>query len=159
MRVPNFRRYIHWLASLGLFLSGMIVGCAVFLSIYQQNFTILATQKADLENEVRELQSTIETAEKNHKKAAYIGGIFVEWENRDNLDDLTRIELEKRVHKDLSVLSGKPIADIRKDPLLFFKLIEKPYTNVHDRNYEVRVAAMLIVQSELRVWIRASLTN
>lgn len=159
MRVPDFQRYTHWLAGLGLFLAGMIVGCAVFLSIYQQNFTILATRNAELENEIRELQSTVETSEKNKKRAAYIGGVFVEWEDRSNLDDLTRIELEKRVHKELSVLSGKLIADIRKDPLLYLKLVEKPYTSVYDKDYTVKVSALLIVQSELRVWIKAQPAN
>ncbi|MFD0871888.1 MULTISPECIES: hypothetical protein [Paenibacillus] len=155
MRVPNFDRYRHWLARFGLFLAGVIIGAALFMGIYQQNFSLLASRNADLEQEIRELRNEIETYSKNRKQAAYIGGIFVHLEEGHTLDDLSKVELEKRVHEDLKVLSGKPVADFKKDPKLYMKLIEKPYPGIYDKDYRVEVTTLMLVQSELRVWFRA----
>ncbi|GIP33696.1 hypothetical protein [Paenibacillus sp. J2TS4] len=155
MRVPNFDRYLHWLARLGLFLAGMIIGSALFMGIYQQNFSLLANRNADLEQEIRVLQSEIETYSKNKKQAAYIGGVFVHLEEGHELDDLSKVELERRVHRDLKIVSGKLVADFKKDPKLYMKLIEKPYPGVYDKDYQVEVKTLMLVQSELRVWFEA----
>ncbi|GIP38255.1 hypothetical protein J31TS4_15350 [Paenibacillus sp. J31TS4] len=162
MRVPPFERYTRWMAGFGLFLCGMIVGSAVFMAIFQQTSTILSVRNKELSKQVEELKTNLDTVNKNRTKQAYIGAITVHLVREDaaggdSLDEQTAIELEKRVSRDLKPISGKPVAELRKDPLLYMRLIEdKLYPGVFDRDYQVHVKSLAIVQSDLTVWVTAS---
>lgn len=60
MRVPSFERYRGLLSGAGIFLAGMIVGAAVFLSVYQAHLSILHERVGELSNQNKTLQDSME---------------------------------------------------------------------------------------------------
>lgn len=158
MRVPDFERYRGWMAGIGLFLAGAIVGAAVFMSLYQHAFSILAIQNNNLLNELEKLKVDLKTQIGTKQKQAYIGliKVYIESSEAQPLDDLTLGELRKRVHKDLLVASGKPVSAVTAAPKVFIKLVDgNIYHSIRDKDYTVHVETFALVQSELTVWLTA----
>jgi hypothetical protein len=50
------------------------------------------------------------------------------------LDEISENELRKKIIQDLQFLNGKPVAQLKLDPLLYCNLIEgKTYHAIHER--------------------------
>lgn len=154
MRVPPFDRYGKSLVGAGLFLVGLIVGCALFMSIYQNNFSILSTQNQQLRSElkkIREDQSLNSTHKKTKQPLIHSIKITFERKNDSNkLDEISENELRQEITRDLQFLNGKEIREIKEDPLLYRNLLDgKTYHAIRERDYTVYVRTLLALDEEL----------
>jgi hypothetical protein len=157
MRVPQFERYEKTLVGAGLFLVGLIVGCALFMSIYQHNFSILSIQNQQMRIEIEDLEDTNRNLNLNHKKRdqPLIHSIKVAFEQKaeaSKLDEVSENELRKKVTKDLQFLHGTDIRKIKEDPLLYRNLLEgKTYHAIRERDYTINVRTLMAIDDELTV--------
>ncbi|MEY9092492.1 hypothetical protein ABH899_001094 [Paenibacillus sp. RC84] len=158
MKMPSFDRYPRFLAGIGLFLAGGIVGSAVFLSLYHHTYNVLVIENWNLKKENNGLQLDIETLNKFKNKQGLITRVTVHLYNdiQHPLESHVQKALEDRVKRDLKIVEGQKLGEIRDSPQLYERLIaSKTYYGVIDKDYIVNVKAMTLVQSELTVWITA----
>jgi cell division protein FtsL len=155
MRVPQFERYEKTLIGAGLFLVGLIVGCALFMSIYQHNFSLLFLQNQQMHEEINNLKATNRDLNLNHKKAdqPLIHSIKVAFEQKaeaSKLDEVSENELRKKITKDLQFLYGTDIRKIKAEPLLYRNLLEgKTYHAIRERDYTINVRTLIAIDDEL----------
>lgn len=159
MRVPPAEAYSGWLAGMGLFIAGMIVGAAVFLAVYQQNFSLLVQQHEKLKVEADKLRDAVDTYQKNKNKQLYIGTIDVVVEPAradEKLDPAVASEIAKRVRADLKTIGGKPVSALREWPELPARLVDGHiYRSVYEKDYVISVRKMFVVQSDFILYIAA----
>jgi len=159
VRVPPFERYAGWLSAFGLIVAGMVIGSAVFMSIYQNNMSILLQRNGALKNQVEKLKDSEKNFEKFRNKQQYIGKVDVIVEvNRNDMDktDVNVLnEIKSQVYKDISKhLSGKLITAVRDNPEVYIDMVEqKVYRNIFDKNYIVTVKRLMVFQTELLLYI------
>ncbi|GGG26493.1 hypothetical protein [Paenibacillus abyssi] len=168
MRVPQFERFRRTLQSAGVFLLGLIAGAVLFNSLYQ-------FQLDALHDTIEELESRMEEKDRDNKKLTefkdqhtVIKTIhpYIE-ENRAGrsssaagLDARVEAELKERIKNDLDGFTGRSIYEIGSDSWLARKLLDqKIYTNVYERDYQIHVKTMLIVDTALHVWVEAKVHN
>jgi cell division protein FtsL len=161
MRVPPFERYEKTLAGAGLFLVGLIVGCALFMSIYQHNFSLLSTQNQQMHSEIKDLKDTNRNLILNHKKSnqPLIHSIKVAFERKaeaNKLDEVSENELRQKITQDLQFLNGTDVRKIKQEPMLYRNLLEgKTYHAVHERDYIINVRTLIAIDDELTVILNA----
>jgi cell division protein FtsL len=161
MRIPPFERYEKSLVGAGLFLVGLIVGCALFMSIYQHNFSLLSIQNQQMRSEIEDLKDEIQNYTLKQKKATQtlIRSIKIIFERKNEtikLDEISENELRHRILQDLQFLNGKDIHRIKEDPLLYRNLLEgKTFHAIRERDYTVYVRTLIVVESELTVALQA----
>jgi len=161
MRVPPFDHYQKWLSGVGLFFVGSIVGSALFMCLYQHNFSLLSISNQHLRTEIDNLNLTNRNIldKQQSDKQASIRTIKVVFEYKNDvrkLDELSENALRKKIVEDLKFLSGKAIVEIKDNPLLFRKLIDgKTYHNILERDYIISVRSIILMQSELNVVVTA----
>ncbi|WP_040952600.1 hypothetical protein [Gorillibacterium massiliense] len=156
MRIPQFDRYRGWLVGCGLFLAGTIVGSAVYMSVHQANFSLLAVQNTLLKSRLEEAEKNVASLTKTRSQNATIAIVKVQVaeEGTEKLDDLAANELKKKVLRDLQVAVGKPLSAVKAAPEVFIRLVDgKVYHQVREKDYLVRVRTVFAVQGELSVWI------
>jgi len=161
MRIPPFERYTKGLQMLGIFLAGMIVGAAVFNSIYVAQFEALVTLKGELEMKLEQYETDIKQLNQYKEKHTVIKSVqprikLAESKKDTNaeLDKLTETELIKRIKEDLSSFLGQSIYEIDSDAKLARKLLErKVYTDISEKDYTIDVKTVLVVDNVLHVWI------
>jgi hypothetical protein len=156
MRVPQFERYEKSLAGAGLFLVGLIVGCALFMVIYQNNFSILSIQNQQMRSELKKIKDD-QSLNLNHKKTnqSLIHSIKVSFERKaepNKLDEVSENELRQEITRDLQFLNGKEIRELKEDPLLYRNLLDgRTYHAIRERDYTVYVRTLIAVDDELTV--------
>ncbi|WP_253735776.1 hypothetical protein [Paenibacillus sp. FJAT-26967] len=156
--MPDFNRFPRLLSGLGLFISGGIVGSAVFLSLYHHTYNVLVIDNLNLRKENSELQLDIESLNKFRNKQGLITHVTVHLYNsvQHPLESHVEKAIEDRVKRDLKIVEGQKVGEIRDSPQLYERLItNKTYYGVVDKDYIVNVKSMVLVQSELTVWITA----
>jgi hypothetical protein len=157
MRVPQFERYEKSLVSASLFLVGLIVGCALFLSIYQRNFSLLWIENQQMRAEITDLKEANQNFNLKQKKAsqAAIHSVKVIFEIKteaNKLDEISENELRQQIIQDLQFLIGQDIRKVKEDPLLYRNLLEgKTYHAIRERDYTVYVRTLMVVDAELTV--------
>lgn len=161
MRVPSFERYKSLLSGTGIFIAGMIVGAAVYLSIYQEHLSILHERVGELSNQNKTLQDSMEGLNKFKQNQAYIGRIKVVAEfapkEADKADANVLNELKRLVYEDIKLTSGKPVSAVREAPDIFTNLVDKKvYRNVFGKNYQISVRYLMVVQTEFTLYITCS---
>jgi hypothetical protein len=160
MRVPPFERYEKSLVGAGLFLVGLIVGCALFMSVYQRNFSLLSIQNQQMRSEIEDLKEENQNMTLTQKKASQplIRSIKIIFERKNEttkLDDISENELRHKILQDLQFLNGKDSRRIKEDPLLYRNLLEgKTFHAIRERDYIVYVRTLIVVESELTVAIQ-----
>ncbi|WP_248930503.1 hypothetical protein [Paenibacillus hamazuiensis] len=162
MRVPQFEYYAGLLQAFGLMLAGAVIGSAVFMGIYKNNFNIVIEQNRELKKEQAELLEKIETNNKLRNKQSVIGDVKVFVSSGDNsqLDKIAAGELERKVEQDLKVVIGQKISAFEENPQLYEKLIaQRIYQGVAQKDYTVSVKTMVLTQTQLKVWIVAKEWN
>lgn len=158
MRVPPFERYVRFLSGLGLLLAGAVIGSALFMGIYQQNFSQLVLDNQKLGQENAQLKREVDSLNKNKNRQSVVGKIVVNVAKVDGetdpLDESIATEIKKRVYADLQVLIGQPLSAIAANPQLYQNLVDKKiYTGVHEKDYVASLKTMMISPSQLTVWI------
>jgi hypothetical protein len=165
MRVPPFERYEKALAGAGLFLVGLIVGCALFMSIYQNNFSILSIQNQQMRTELKNLKEDIRLNNLKQKKSSQplIHSIKVMFERKteaNKLDEVSENELREEITQDLQFLYGAEVRKIRDDPLLYRNLLDgKTYHAIQERDYTIYVRSIIVINDELTVTLNAALVR
>ncbi|MDF2923013.1 MAG: hypothetical protein K0R57_1927 [Paenibacillaceae bacterium] len=158
MRVPSFERYAGWMAGLGIFISGMIVGAAVFLSVYQQHLSILHERVGALTNQNKTLSDNLESLNKYKTNQQYIGKVDVIIElspkEKDTVDINVLNEIKRRVYDDIKQISGKPVSTVRDAPDIFTDLVDrKVYRNIFEKDYMIAVRRLMVIQSDYTLYI------
>ncbi len=160
MRIPQFERYEKTLTGIGIFLVGLIVGCALFLSIYQHNFSLLSIRNIQMRSEIKDLKEDLAdsiTLNQNHKKSnkALIRNITITFERKteaNKLDEVSENELHQKITTDLQFLNGTEVSKIKADPLLYRNLLDgKTYHAIQERDYTIFVRAIIAVDDELTI--------
>lgn len=161
MRVPSFERYKSLLSGTGVFIAGVIVGAAVYLSMYQQHLSVLHERVGELSNQNKTLQDSMEGLNKFKQNQQYIGRVKVMAEfaskEADKADANVLNELKRLVYEDIKLTSGKPVSAVREAPDIFTNLVDKKvYRNVYGKNYQISVRYLMVVQTEFTIYITCS---
>lgn len=160
MRVPPFERYRRLMQGSGLFfLVGVIVGCALFLAVNRRTIDLVYTRNLELQAQIEILHKEMKLLHKTSNRAGVIKklDIRVLQGGKNTIDKGTEQELRRRVRDDLSIVLGRDSAAFGESYPLYEKLISgKVYHGILEKkNYTVTVRTMMLVQTELIVWINA----
>ncbi len=158
MRVPPFYHVVNWMHGLGLFVSGMIIGSAIFMSVYQHNFNLLKIENNELRREANRLRDDNDALNKYKNKVTIIKSVVVRLDPdpEEEIDRVAENVLIEKVEDDLKIVRGKPIAKMASDAQTYWRLVDgKNYIGIQDKDYRVHVKMMAIVYSELQVTIAA----
>ena len=156
-------RYAKWMSGFGLVAAGMVIGAALFMSIYQNSMSILLQQNGELELRVGELEDELKHYQQMRTRQQTIGKIDILMEavgGEGPLSDAAVLnELKKRVYQDMSKYAGgKPVTSMKDNPDLYVALLEqKVYRNIYEKDYVVRVKRMYVIQNELILYLVPSL--
>ncbi|NBI28274.1 hypothetical protein [Chengkuizengella marina] len=157
MRVPSITRFLKYMQAIALIVSGMIIGAAVYMIIYQHNMQEMFKINETIRQENKDLLSKIEGLEKYKDSNTVIHSIIIkiqEDKDKEPLDDLIKNDIKNEVSDDLKVLKGKQVSIIYKDPDYVKQLYgRKTYINVHERDYVVEIQYMFVVYGEVTFWI------
>ncbi|NHN31564.1 hypothetical protein G9U52_17160 [Paenibacillus sp. S3N08] len=146
------------LQATGLLIAGMIIGSALFLGIYHHhlNSTLIYNRELQDANEQLLQDNSSYRSNKNVQSRINRLDVVIESGVAEPLDKLVEQELERRIRNDLNVIKGQRISSFSESPHLFQALIaQKTYHNVLDKDYSVHVTTMVLVQTELKVWVTA----
>ncbi|MNI04121.1 Sporulation membrane protein YtrI [compost metagenome] len=158
MRVPPFGQYQRFLAGFGLFISGAVIGSAIYMSIHQQQFSVMYVQMHKYQEENAKLKQDVESLNKYRSKQSLISTVHVYLQNQDDTEPFTediQQEIEGDVKKELKIVVGQKASYVIDARPLYEKLISQKSYQIHDKHYLVEVKSMVLVQSELSVWITA----
>ena len=159
MRVPSFERFVAWLPGFGLFVAGMIVGSAAFMSVHQRNFNALVDKAVKLQNENEQLKSDIDDLNKLKNMQSIVKKVTVRTERaaeNEDPDPLTENEIAGNVQRELkTIYVGQQIAEFLEpqEAREVAGVVEKRW-RIKDRDYETELVSFAVVQTELIVFIR-----
>jgi hypothetical protein len=163
MRIPPFERYEKTFVGLSIFIVGMIVGSAIFMAVYQNNFSLLWIQNQHMRTEIESLKTTNKNLnlKQNRIAPSAIHSITVIFEAKNDaakLDEISENELRKKIIQDLQFLNGKAIAKLKEDPLLYRNLIDgKTYHAIGERDYVVYVRTFMVIESNMILTVNPTL--
>ncbi|WP_058303369.1 hypothetical protein [Gorillibacterium timonense] len=158
MRVPPFERHPKLIVAFAIFCTGFICGCAVYMSLHQHHFNLLVVRNANLQSELDETREDLRSQANLRSKQSTVAQVKVlfDLQQSDDLDEWTQSALRKAVHQDLQTAVGSAASSIRLNPQVFLKLADgKLYSGIRGKEYRVRVQTLIVVQTELSVWITA----
>jgi len=158
LKIPPHESAGNVLRAVGLLIAGMIIGAALFLSIYNQRLNMMIVQNRELVSENVRLEGEVEDLKKNKNQQNTINllNIYVESADDSPLDKITESELKRRIHGELKkIIVGRKISDFAAMPDVYEQILkEKPYTGVLDKDYIVQsVRWIVLTQTELKVWV------
>ncbi|WP_159881598.1 hypothetical protein [Paenibacillus puerhi] len=158
MRVPSFEPGYRHLQAIGLVIAGMVIGAALFLSLYNERLNLvieqnrrLLTEKSRLEGDVADLRKT-----KNQQTTINLLNVYIDPSEHTEIDKVTESELQRRVHAQLKpIVVGRKISEFAAMPDVYEQILkEKPLLGVLDKDYLVQsVKWIVLTQSELKVWV------
>ncbi|TXK84224.1 hypothetical protein [Paenibacillus sp. N3.4] len=158
MRIPPFARYQRLLASFGLMVSGAIIGSAVYMSIHQHTYNQLYVQMHKYLEENADLRSDIENLNKTRNKQTLINvvNVYLLPKGQDAFisEDIQK-EIEGDVKSELKLVIGQKAAYVRDSQPLYERLITQRTYVLHDKKYTVEVKSIVLIQTELTIWITA----
>ena len=158
MRVPSFRRFQKFMQVMAFFVCGMIVGSAVYSALKNQIVEQVILENFKLKDQLATMKMDLELAQEVRKENVIrsVTIIFEHDQGANQIDILTETELKKRLKKDLSIFLGRSIYVINTDARFARNLLSnKIYDLVEDKDYEVTLKTMLVVDGVLQVWAEA----
>jgi hypothetical protein len=158
VRVPSFNRFLHWTRTVGLILLGSVIGGSIVIGIHHHNLNTIITNNVMLKEQIRELTKDIEALNEMKNQHAKIATIKVAIENPEDedkiLNEITKNKIKKEIEKKLRSLVGQKTTAI-DSPKLYRVLINGWYPMIDEKDYTVTFSMVMIVQSELKVWVKA----
>jgi hypothetical protein len=159
--VPPFERYRGLLSGFGLLICGGVIGSAVFMSIFQHNFSILKMNNDRLAVENKRLTQDNLALTKFKNRQSVISKVDIHLAGYGNgtaaLDKAVELALLDRIRSDLQVVVGQPLSAVTANPQLYQNLIDrKVYYNLYEKDYIVYLKTMLLSPSQLTVWVTVS---
>jgi hypothetical protein len=158
LKVPPYEQFSGMLQAAGLLIAGMIMGSALFLSIYHHHLNSTLIHNRELQDINEQLLQDNNAYRSNKNVQSRINRLDVVINSGEvaPLDKAVEQELERRIRNDLNVIKGQRISSFAESPHLYQSLIaQKTYHNVMDKDYTVYVTTMVLVQTELKVWVTA----
>ncbi len=159
MKVPTRAWFNPYMRAIGLIAAGMVIGSALFMSIYQHNFSILYEDNQRLRTENEEIHKELEPLiqKKNNKITIRQIRIHIQSNAADNpLEEAAVSELRRGLQRDLELLRGLSIDSII-DSLTVAKGIikRKVYRLSGEKEYTLDIPMIIIKNSELTIWVEA----
>ena len=158
LRVPDFRQFVEWLQGAGLFIAGLVVGAAVYMSLYVENFDYLVQQNELLKEENSQLEERIETQSqvKNPTQLKSIEIIIQNPPSFPDLDNVTVSQLQKLTREELKFMIGQEVKAL--EPVSIKRLFGKKVFTTEDAksSYVVEINSLFIADNEMRIWIQAN---
>jgi hypothetical protein len=158
LKIPPFDRYRSFLSGFALFLAGAIVGSSIYMSIHHRSYNTLYVKMHNYQRENYDLQQDIDSLKKTRNKQTLINVVNVYLQNPENEEPLgedIQKEIEGNVKKDLKLVIGQKAAYVKDARPLYERLISQKIFIIHEKKYTVEVKSMVLVQTELSVWITA----
>jgi uncharacterized protein with NRDE domain len=158
LRVPPFDRYQRLLSGMGLMLAGAIIGSAIFMSIYHRNYNLMYIKMHNYQEENKKHLQDIDSLKKTRNNQTLVSFINVYLQNPENeevLSENIQKEIESIVKKELKLVIGQKATYVRDAQILYEKLISQKILTIDNKNYTVQVKSIILVQTELTVWITA----
>lgn len=158
MKVPPFEQFTGLMKSTGLLIAGGIIGCAVFTAVFHHHLNLLLIKNKELQAENEKLVQDNNSYKKSRNQQSTINqfDVIVESGDLNPLDKVTEQEIERRVRNDLSVVKGQKISAFSESPHVYQRLLaQKTYHGILDKDYIVNVKTMLLIHTELKVWVTA----
>ena len=157
MRVPNLRDSPRLLQSIGLVLSGVVIGCAVMTAVSNRTIQELQYDISDLKAENRSLREQVDSFEKVRNRRNVIDRATVRWDSEQkDFGKATMDTLRDWIGADLLKVVGKPV-QVEMYEIYRGLVDNKIYYDVNGADYRVRVTVLSIVGSEFIVYARAEL--
>lgn len=159
MKVPTRAWFNPYMRAIGLIVAGMVIGSALFMSIYQHNFGILYEDNQRLRNENEEIHKELEPLiqKKNNKITIRQIRIHIQSSAAGNpLEEAAVSELRRGLQRDLELLRGVSIDSVI-DSLTVAKGIikRKIYRLSGEQEYTLDIPIIIIKNSELTIWSEA----
>ncbi|OPH46801.1 hypothetical protein BC351_12740 [Paenibacillus ferrarius] len=158
MRIPPFARYQRLLSSFGLVVSGAIIGSAIYMSIHQHTYNQLYVEMHKYLEENRDLRADIESLNKTRNKQALINVVNVHLLPKSQTEIISediQKEIEGDVKSELKLVIGQKATFVRDSQPLYERLITQRTYVLHDKKYIIEVKSIVLLQTELTVWITA----
>jgi hypothetical protein len=159
IKVPNFEQFVHWLRDFAVFLTGLIVGCALFLMFVNQQIEEYHDTLTTQERVIADMRKELEAINKNRNRPTAISKVHVEIvvrEGRQPLDELTKNEVERAVETKLEVFLGIPASEFARPERqrILQEIVNQKYY-VRDKDYSVVLRSIVLVQNELTIGVTA----
>jgi hypothetical protein len=158
LRVPPLDRYRHLFTGFGLMIAGAIIGSAIYMSIHHKNFNLMYVKMHNYQKENEKLLQDIESLNKTRNKQTLINFVNVYLQNQEDEEPLSediQKEIEGDVKKELRLVIGQKVAYVRDSRELYERLISQKVLTVHEKSYTVQVKSIILIQTELTIWITA----
>ncbi len=157
MRVPPFALWKHRLRLAAIFLSGTIVGAAVFMSIVQHNFHLILEDNSRLTEENNKLKSDILDLEKHKNSQTVIRSVDVHIETRSGTEPLEEV-IQNRIRHQIweklrEIWVGQKIAVLDSGTQNVKSLYSQLIRDQDGTSYMARISSLFVIYGELRVWI------
>ena len=149
---------IAFTKGLGLLVVGGVIGAAIFMIIYQHNFSLIVEENQILRNQTIELSEDLDHLRKNEKKHTVIRQIDtrLQEDSTQRLAASIKEELEKKVRDSLKIVYDQKISTAKENILVYEKLISARNSYVVlDKNFYVTVKFFTLIGTELTVWFTA----
>lgn len=157
MKVPDFQQFIAWIQSFGILIAGMIIGAAIFMAMYVENFDYLVQQNEILREEKEHLEEQLATHHQV-RNPTQLKTITITIHNPSSypvLDDVTTAQLQKLAREELKFMIGQEVK--RLEPDYIKRLFGKKVFTLEEgkTSYVVEINSIFIADTEMRVWLWA----
>lgn len=159
MRVPSIEWLMRYMRAGGLVAAGMIIGSALFMALYQHNFSLLYMEKEQLKAANDELIKQLEPLRLHENQSSAIRQIAIQLltpPGAEPPDEVTAMQLKRMLAADLDLLRGRS-SESAADALLIAKRIisRKIYTIEKDREYRFDIQLVIMKSGVLTIWAEA----
>jgi hypothetical protein len=159
MKIPTREWFKPYMRAFGLVAAGMIIGSALFMSIYQHNFSILNDDNQRLLIENQEIRKELEPLIRKQNNKIIIRQIRIHILSSmgdDILEEAVVSDLRRALLRDLELLRGTSI-DTINDTLIVAKGIikRKIYRLPGDKEYTLDIPMIIVKNSEITIWAGA----
>ncbi|WEK53249.1 MAG: hypothetical protein P0Y55_11680 [Candidatus Cohnella colombiensis] len=160
MRIPNFARFQRFMQLTAFFVCGMIVGSAIYSALLNDQYNLAIISNRELIDQLDSIKKELKQKEEIHKSNVIkrIVAHIEEQQGKSPIDKITEGELKKRLRADMEIFLGRSIYSIDSDAQLARILLEsKVYEDIGDKDYEVNIMTILVVDNVLQIWVEVKL--
>lgn len=158
LRIPNFQHFSQWIQGVGILIAGLIIGAAMFMVMYVENFDYVVQQNEILKEENAHLEEQIED-HTNVKNPTQLKTITIAIQNPASyptLDDVTTTQLQKLAREELKFMIGQRVKGL--EPEYIKRLFGRKVFTLEDTkdSYVVEINSIFIADTEMRIWLWAN---
>ncbi|WP_429369016.1 hypothetical protein [Paenibacillus sp. DS2015] len=159
MRVPPFKRFRPFSQLASIFVLGMVIGSVMYNGIFHASYNNLWLKYQDLRIQIEQYEEDIKTLKKYNKQQTVIKEIRARAEQQDPpLDSIVVKEILLKLSNDLDVLRGRSVFEIDTDNKITRSLLNGKIYTVRDKEYEIQIKTMLILEGVLQVWVEITVS-